>query len=61
VAPASGLDANLLTRDRPDALADAAASTIEVAILPLTGARHQLSQHLTFSRVVCGCAEEMER
>jgi hypothetical protein len=52
VAPASGLDANLLTRDRPDALADAAASTIELAILPLTGARHQSSQ--TPDILACG-------
>ena len=61
MAPASGLDANLLTRDRLDALADAAASAIELAILPLIGARHQSCKHVTFSLVVCGCAEEMQR
>lgn len=61
MAPASGLDANLLTRDMLDALAAPAASAIELAILPLIGARHQSSKHATFSVVVCGCAEEMQR
>jgi len=61
VAPASGLDANLLTRDRLDALADAAASAIELAILPLIGARHQSCKHVTFSRVLWGRAEETDR